>query len=158
MSQRFPIALLFNWRINQFCHVESCHRGRTASYPTALVLDQQAMATVSRALRPPSLPAAHVWVGYGWQNSRSYHSFKVQQLHERLRVAPRVVGRLFEQSHLSLQFREIAYELCAGIRDTFSISTHIIPAHNPKAKAKSFDVEPLNEAIIEHVLVGIALL
>jgi hypothetical protein len=46
------------------------------------------VAALSPGLRTPPLPATHAWVGYGWQNNRLYHSFKVQQLHEQPRVAP----------------------------------------------------------------------
>jgi len=45
------------------------------------------VAALSPELRTPPLPVTHAWVGYGWQNSRLYHSFKVQQIHKRLRVA-----------------------------------------------------------------------
>ncbi|MBN1314368.1 MAG: hypothetical protein JXA42_02830, partial [Anaerolineales bacterium] len=38
-------------------------------------------------------------VGYGWQNNRLYHSFKVQQLHEQPRVAPSLVRRLVGTQH-----------------------------------------------------------
>ncbi len=46
------------------------------------------VAALSPGLRTKPLPATHAWVGYGWQNNRLYHSFKVQQLHEQPRVAP----------------------------------------------------------------------
>ena len=46
------------------------------------------MAALSRQLHTPLLPVTHAWVGYGWQNDRLYHFFKLQQLHEQPRVAP----------------------------------------------------------------------
>jgi hypothetical protein len=55
---------------------------------TAVLAD---VAALSRQLHTSPLPRTHVPVGYGWQNSRLYHSFKVQQLHEQLRVAPTAV-------------------------------------------------------------------
>ena len=57
-----------------------------SAHASAAILSD--MAALSPELRTPPLPATHVWVGYGWQNNRLYHSFKVQQLHEQPRVAP----------------------------------------------------------------------
>ena len=34
-------------------------------------------AALSPGLRTSPLPATHAWVGYGWQNNRLYHFFKV---------------------------------------------------------------------------------
>jgi hypothetical protein len=45
-------------------------------------------AALSQQFHTPPLPVTHAWVGYGWQNSRLHHFFKVQQLHEQPRVAP----------------------------------------------------------------------
>jgi hypothetical protein len=46
------------------------------------------VAALSRQLHASPLPGTHVLVGYGWQNNRLYHFFKVQQLHKQPRVAP----------------------------------------------------------------------
>ena len=59
------------------------------------------VAALSPGLRTPPLPATHAWVGYGWQNSQLYHSFKVQQLPEQPRVAPRAVGRPAYKSRMT---------------------------------------------------------
>ena len=49
----------------------------------------------------------HAWVGYGWQNNQLYHSFKVQQLHEQLRVAPLWVSGAVARSTATTEPRVI---------------------------------------------------
>jgi hypothetical protein len=87
-----------------------CHPGHlnrlvlavaASAHASAAILSD--MAALSRQLHTPPLSATHVPVGYGWQNSRLYHSFKVQQLHEQPRVAPAGVG----QPRLTLQLQHI---------------------------------------------------
>jgi len=56
-----------------------------SAHASAAVLPD--VAALSPGLRTPPLPATHAWVGYGWQNNRLHHFFKVQQLHEQPRVA-----------------------------------------------------------------------